>query len=118
MAREHLAEVCERSLHIREALEYEKPSNWRHRLVLVDTKPRVPTSIVRDIHLHPASLIAGISSCWYLAVFRMTAAANPSSAPQVNSNRMTHLMLTDHMMISGRLFDAMISGGNSIGAVS
>ncbi len=87
-------------------------------MVLVDTKPRAPTSIVRDIHLHPASLIAGISSFWYLAVFRMTAAANPSSAPQVNSNRMTHLMLTGHMMISGRLFDAMISGGNIIGVVS
>ncbi len=86
--------------------------------MFVDTNPRAPTSIVRDIQRQPTSRIVGINSLLYLTVFRITAAAKPSSVSQVNSKRMTHLILTDQMTISGRLSDAMISGGNVMGLLS
>ena len=110
MAYEHRALTSESCLHTRLALACEKPRLVRQRRVEWATKPRAPTSIVRNEQRHSAEEIDP-TNVKYRFFFRITAAGIPSSAPQVNSKSITCFALFDQMMMSGRSFVGIISGG-------
>lgn len=116
MYSEHLATSSEASLQICRVDRDEIPSFRRNFLRENATHPRAPTSIVKKWVFQGVSwaLMSGINFLWYRCVFRSSAARIPSSAGHVSSQSITTRESRDQMMISGRSFEAHISGGNVI----
>ena len=113
MKNEHLAAIKETVFWEPLIVALGIPSQRRLLTKECETKPRAPTSIVKNVTDHLLLLICSNRER-YLASLLILAARVPSSAGHVNSKRITFCNVPDHMIMSGLWSVSQISIGKTM----